>query len=86
MRKKSRINAVIIVLAVITGIGLSLKPWRVYIKQRADTARQVREMRLSESKQEALLQQRAQRRSSIGQEEQARESGYLGPGEAPIKP
>ena len=86
MRKKNRSAWILIGSAVAAGFILSYRPWQVYREQQDATNRLVREMRKSERKQEQLLRQQAQRRTSVGQEEQARESGYLAPGEVPIKP
>lgn len=69
--------------AVAIGYGayLSRGIWHRYHAESVDAARARAEMRLAESRKADLVRQRADLSSESGKERQARDSGYLGPGE-----
>ncbi len=83
MRKKKGTTLIVILLAVVVGLGLSVKPWQMYRKQQTQANKSMAEMRESEAKKEELLKEESKKKSSLGQEEQARGAGYYGPGEVP---
>lgn len=85
MRSSRWLNLSIVAVAIVVGLVLSVKPWRVFGEQRAVASSQSRDMRESERRQAELERLAAERSSTLGQEEQAREQGYLGPGEEPLR-
>ncbi len=85
MIKRQGWNVFIITIALITGIALSLKPWRLYRDQRLKADSAVGEMRASEKDRATLLQKRAIGQSPVGKEEAARKNGYHKADEIPIE-
>jgi hypothetical protein len=71
-------------LAIGTGVGLSIKPWRVYREQRKIADESIKEMREAEGKKATLTRERAKYESALGREELARKQGYRRPDERPI--
>jgi hypothetical protein len=86
MRKKVLINGIIILWAVASGIAVTMGPWRVYGKQKAQSEERVRAMNIAEEKGIKLLEAEDRAQSSIGREEAVRNAGYVGPGESPSNP
>jgi len=86
MGKKLLINGLIIFGAVSAGVCVSMKPWQVYQQQNSEAKQRVDEMRAAEGRRDLLLRKEARVQSSIGREEQARQAGYLGPGEVASDP
>lgn len=83
MTKGALINGVIVVVAVIAGVAVSIRPWQVYHEQRKLADEQIADMKRSETKYEELVRDEARMRSNIGKEEMARGRGYLPQGEVP---
>jgi hypothetical protein len=81
MGKRLLINGVIIVSAVIAGVTVSLRPWRLYRQENELAQTRVKVMRGAEADRDRMLKSEARHRSSIGREEDARGANYLGPGE-----
>jgi hypothetical protein len=84
MRKKAGLNALIVVLAVVTGIYASRKPWMVYREQQQRANEATREMNDAEKSREELQRQAASLDSPLGRETLARKIGYSKQGETPV--
>jgi len=81
MFKNPALGWLVISLAIITGVLFSLKPWQVYRQQRLATDRQIVEMHDAEKSRADLVRRKLRETTLLGQEEIAREHGYLGKGE-----
>ena len=82
--KKGVLNLAVILAAVSVGVGLSLKPWRVYAKQKQSTQQHIQEMRKVERQHIYDLQQEAKIGTTLGREELARQQGFHRADEVPI--
>jgi len=80
-RQRLWINIFIVAWAIIAGVVVTLGPWHVVTKQRAQADKDTKEMTQAESNAIKLLQQEDRESSSIGREEASRKAGYIGPGE-----
>jgi hypothetical protein len=85
MNRKLLFSSLFVVTAVGLGVGLSIKPWKVYRLQRqaADTA--VADMRGAEKERAELTRKKAQYDSELGKEELARSMGYRQANETPVE-
>jgi hypothetical protein len=83
MKRSAVINLAVVLLAVVAGGVMSLRPWRGYRDQRAETDRQIGQMKTYERERANLLREEARANSSIGHEERARALGYVRPGQRP---
>jgi hypothetical protein len=83
MKRSGSVTTAIAVLAIGTGLILSMRPWHAYHDQKDDTVRQVQQMKASKNERAELLKEEARAKSSIGREEMARKLGYVWPGEKP---
>ena len=86
MKKKLLINSFIILWAVGSGVAVTMGPWRVYEKQKAQSEKRVHEMNAAEANGIKLLEAEDRAQSSIGREEASRKAGFIGPGEVPSNP
>lgn len=77
-------NILFIATAVGVGLYFSRAPWQVYQQQKEISAKAAVQMRQAESERADLARKNAKLESSAGQEEQARQQGYLGPREEPV--
>ena len=68
-------------MAFLVGVFVTLGPWRVVGKQRAQADTQTKAMNAAETNTIKLSQQEDRESSSIGREEASRKAGYIGPGE-----
>ncbi len=71
-------------LAVLVGLGLSIRPWKVYAEQKEHTEQYRRQARDAEDKRIDLTKQRAQLEGPMGREEAARKAGFTKDGEKPL--
>ena len=85
MKTNKAWNIGIIVGAVVIGIGLSARPWRVYAEQKERTEDYQKRMREAEQRRVDLTKQQAQSEGPLGREKAAREMGYVKPGEQAVK-
>lgn len=85
MNRKLIWNIVFIAAAVGAGIGLSIKPWKVYKLQREAANAAVTDMREAERDRAELTRKKAQYDSELGKEELARSEGYRQKNEAPVE-
>lgn len=83
MKRRKLWNLALVVVAVATGLALSVKPWDAYFKQRESTDRQIAEMQRAEKSRAELSSRKAQVESPVGRERLAREQNYRRPGEQP---
>ncbi|HEY3779653.1 MAG TPA: hypothetical protein VGL56_01120 [Fimbriimonadaceae bacterium] len=85
MNRKLLLNSLFVLSAVGLGVGLSIKPWKVYRLQRqaADTA--VADMRTAEKDRAELTRKKAQYDSELGKEDLARDEGYRQANEVPVE-
>ena len=83
MKRSGAVNTSIAVLAIGTGLILSMRPWHVYREQKVDTDHQIQVMKASEKEHADLLREESRAKSSIGREEMARKLGYVKPGQVP---
>jgi Tfp pilus assembly major pilin PilA len=86
MDKKFGWISFLMLVAVCTGIALSVKPWQKYQEQKAQAVTARKEMRQMEAQHAKLLREKSQLESPIGREELARERGYKKPEEKPWEP
>jgi hypothetical protein len=82
-QKDGSINAAIAILAIGTGLILSMRPWRMVHTQEQDTAKHVAEMKAAEAERAELLKEEARARGSVGKETMARALGYVKKGQKP---
>jgi cell division protein FtsB len=85
MKRTIGLDLLIVLAALVVGVGLSIKPWQVYREQRELADKHVGEMRKAEAAREDLLRQRAKYESAVGREELARSQGYVKPGEQVVE-
>ena len=78
---KISLYGILLVAAVAVGVAYSIKPWQVYVEQRAQTDKSVAEMNQIEKRRLELIDKKTRYESSAGREELARNKGYLRPGE-----
>lgn len=81
MKRRVILNVLLFVCAVGLGVGLSLEPWRVYLRQKAETTKLTKEMQDAEERRAADLRRASEVESPAGRERTARERGYRKPGE-----
>jgi len=84
--KRLVIGGIVVVLAAGFGALASRKVWVGEKAERAKAAAAEREMQASEAKRAALAAQEARLETEQGQEEQARERGFVKKGETPLAP
>ncbi|MDR3690901.1 MAG: hypothetical protein P4L46_16095 [Fimbriimonas sp.] len=77
------INGLIVAGAIGVGIAVTMRPWTVYMKQKADSEKSIARMNVAEAHGIKLLEVEDRAQSSIGREEAARKAGYIGPNELP---
>lgn len=82
MRKST--SFAVLLLAVGTGLALSLKPWQVYNAQRKKSEEAERRADAAQAERVELSRQKALLDSPSGKERIARERGYVKPGETPL--
>ena len=85
MNRKLIWNIVFAFAAVGVGIGLSIKPWKVYKLQREAADLAVKDMREAEKGRVEYTRKKAQFDSELGKEELARNEGYRQKNEAPVE-
>ena len=85
MNRKLVLNAVVFLSAVALGVGLSIKPWQVYVLQRKQADFAVAQMKAAEKDLADLTRKRAQYDSELGKEELARNEGYREKDETPVE-
>lgn len=85
MARKLILNIVVLGLAVVCGLMLSVRPWKLYREQLAKTKTADTQVRKVEGERADLKRQLAKSESAIGREEQLRERGYRKPNERPIE-
>lgn len=86
MKGKPLVQAIVIVIAVATGLVLSQKPWRYNAAASAEADAQVKQTEEAEARVRELARQEAYAQSPAGREEQARRQGMLLPGENYVEP
>ncbi len=88
MSSRSRIwiNVGIIAWAIGAGVWVTMGPWHVYGKQKAQAEQRIKDMNRAEANGIKLLEAEDRAQSSIGREEASRKAGYIGPGELPSNP
>jgi hypothetical protein len=84
-RKKLLLNSLFALSAVGLGVGLSIKPWRVYRLQRQAADMAVSDMRAAEKDRAELTRKKARSDSELGKEELARNEGYRQANEVPVE-
>ena len=85
-RNKILINGFIVIWAVGAGVAVTMGPWHVYGKQKAQSELRVKEMNQAEANGIKLIEAEDRAQSSIGREEASRKAGFIGPGEIPSNP
>ncbi len=83
MFKNPALAILILVLAVGTGIILSMKPWQVYREQRLLADAQNQMTRESEKSRADLVRQAIRKTTALGMEELSRQRGFLERDEVP---
>lgn len=86
MSRNVVLNACGVVAAVCLGIYLSREPWATYREQKNKADIATKEMLKVESEKTNLERQRAKLETPMGQEELARRSSYVRPGEEAVTP
>lgn len=86
MKGKPLVQAIVIVIAVATGLVLSQKPWRYNSVASAEADAQVKQTEEAEARVRELARHEAYAQSPAGREEQARRQGMLLPGEDYVEP
>jgi len=86
MKGKPLVQAIVIVIAVATGLVLSQKPWRFNASAAVEADAQVKQTEEAEARLRELARQEAYAQSPAGREEQARKQGMLLPGESYVEP
>jgi hypothetical protein len=81
---KVLLNLIFFAMAAGLGVGLSIRPWKVYLEQRHATDLQVQQMREAERRELADMEKEARIGSTIGREVLARSAGYHRHGEVPL--
>ncbi len=84
MARKLAWSCLFVLLAIGTGVALSIKPWEAYRVQKKKADQAQAEMRSAEQEKAELVRQKARFESPIGKEELARERGYRKPNEQPV--
>lgn len=84
MKAKILLNVLFLGIAISLGVALGMKPWPVYKEQRQQADQYITDAAKAESKRFELERQRAKYESPLGQEELAREKGYLKNGESEL--
>lgn len=79
-------TALLIVLGILTGVALSIKPWQKFREEQAQARTAKVEMKQVEREHAELLRQQAKLDSAVGREELARKRGYKSPSETPWEP
>ena len=74
----------IVVAAVLLGVGLSYRTWRVVGQQRARTADYQKKTHDAEKRRMDLAVEKAKAEGPLGQEKAARDAGLTKPGEEPL--
>lgn len=85
MGRRLATNLAIVVIAVLVGVGLSIKPWQGYRSQKALADKNAAEMAAAEKSREELARKKAELSSRPGRELSARELGYMKSGERPLE-
>lgn len=84
MTKKLFWKGVFVFVAVLAGVGLSIKPWQIYRQQRAIADKAIVDMNEAEKSRAELTRQKAKAEGTIGREELARQQGYRQANETPV--
>jgi len=84
MKAKVFSNVLFFGVACSLGVDLGMKPWPVCEEQRQQADQYITDAAKAESKRFDLERQRAKYESPLGQEELAREKGYLKNGESEL--
>lgn len=69
--------AALILMAAITGAGLSYKPWQAYVEQRKVAQAHQDEMERVEQRRAELAREKARLDTFAGREAMAREQGFM---------
>ncbi|MGI8922573.1 MAG: hypothetical protein ACR2HJ_00800 [Fimbriimonadales bacterium] len=85
MKRKSKWWILGLAIAVGGAVYLNRETWQIYRQQSAAKARNEERMQAVEAERTKLLDKKARLETAIGQEEQARISGYRKPDETPLR-
>lgn len=85
MKKSTLMNLGLALLAVLVGLGLSVRPWKVYFDERDRTAQYKSQMRNAENRRIDLIKEKARLEMPMGREEAARNMGFTKPDEKPVE-
>lgn len=83
-RRKGLLNVLFVVVAMATGVALSMKPWKIYGEQRERAEQSQAQMQDAEKNREELTRLKARYENPVGREELARKQGYTKPGEQTV--
>ncbi len=75
----------VVVAGAVTGVVMSLTPWKVFSEQSRQTKAMVSDMQSTESERARLTAEKAHLESPLGRETTLRKKGYLRKGEIPIE-
>jgi hypothetical protein len=84
MRKNIYWEIAFVGAAVALGLVLSIKPWRLFLEQRAQINRDAANTQKAQASASELARKKARLNSGVGKEETARSHGYQKPGEIPV--
>ena len=84
MSRKILYNAVAVALGVAVGVALSIKPWQAYHDQRIKADDAISRAAEMQRRQSELAREKALLNTPLGKEKQAREKGFVRPGETPV--
>lgn len=76
----------LIILGLLTGFALSIKPWQLLREERSGAQTAKQEMKKAEKEHAALLRQQSKLDNAVGREELIRKRGYKRPDEKPWEP
>lgn len=83
--KANRIwTAALVSAGLLTGILLSVRPWKVFTEQRAKTEEAQRKMHDAEQRRVDLTREKAHIEGTLGREQAARDLGFTKPDEQPV--
>ena len=79
-------TALIVVLGILCGVAMSIKPWEKFREEQAQARSAKVEMKQVEREHAELLRQQSKLDSAVGREQLARSRGYKKPAETPWEP